>query len=44
MIHTGWARRQAAAGFIEVEQEARAAARGLWQYKLPPPPWPEPGK
>lgn len=43
MIHTGWARR-AAAGFIEVEQEAKAEARGLWQYKLPPPPWPEPGR
>ena len=43
MVHTGWAiaDRAASNDYIETENDAKAAKRGLWRWKVPAPPWPE---
>jgi endonuclease YncB( thermonuclease family) len=40
MVHTGWARADRVTGtaFIAIEENARAAARGLWRGTFTPPP------
>ncbi len=42
MVHTGWAvaDRGVTTDYLATEEEARAAKRGLWRWKMPSPPWP----
>jgi len=42
MVHTGWAiaDRSASDAYVNTENKAKTAKRGLWRWKVQPPPWP----
>lgn len=42
MVHTGWAiaNRSVSRDYVGTEGEAKEAKRGLWRWKVQPPPWP----